>query len=966
MSERLHSIRPRSGLEHELTRRRFLELVAASAAIGCAPGCSQSPPEKIMPYVRQPRDVIPGISVPYATSLLIDGFATGLIAQTREGRPIKIDGNPDHPSSLGATSVFHQASVLQLYDPDRGSAVLKGGTPASWDDVLTVISRAPAERLRLLLEPTSSPLVHALLAEVKRRFPEARATFYAPLRSLTGEQASVALFGRVLAPVYDLSRARCVVALDSDLLGSPHNLRHARDFAARRKLAQPSDEPSRLYALEAALSVTGSMADERLARASGRIAQLTAALASEVLPGSMQAAGELDPRERRFIQVLARELRALPAGSTLIVPGDRQPSEVHVLAHAMNLALGNLGRTVRLIEAVLPPGPGDQTIAELAREMQAGKVETLLVLGGNPAYDAPADLSFSDALSRVRTSVYSGLYRNETARLCQWFAPAAHTFESWGDGHAEDGTWSVVQPLIRPLNSGKTTTELLAVLAELPAAGDQARLRARFGAARNEVLDPGWSAAERGARQDLEVSRRWQQLLAAGFAQDSAFPAQTPSARNSAAADALRTIAASAPRDSIELNLLPSPTLHDGSFANVAWLLELPEPITKLTWDNAALISAATASRLGIATEASSESTEHPLVELRQADRVLRLPALIAPGHADDAVSVWLGYGRQGDERLARGVGVDAYRMRTHSAPYFLPGAQLTVLEERYPLAITQQQRTQHGREIALTTTLARYRLEPDFTREHKKPQPSLYEPTTGSGPQWAMTIDLSACTGCSACMVACQAENNVLSVGKEQVRRGRVMHWLRIDSYVEADDRLVHQPMACQHCEKAPCEYVCPVNATVHSPDGLNEMVYNRCIGTRFCSNNCPYKVRRFNWFDWVVHQPANQGRVELQRNPGVSVRERGVMEKCTYCVQRIRAAEIDARKQDRPIAVGAVVTACQQACPTQAISFGTLEREQQLRQQARSYAALHDTNAQPRTMYLARIDNPNPEIAS
>ncbi|HKU44532.1 MAG TPA: 4Fe-4S dicluster domain-containing protein, partial [Polyangiales bacterium] len=432
-------------------------------------------------------------------------------------------------------------------------------------------------------------------------------------------------------------------------------------------------------------------------------------------------------------------------------------------------------------------------------------------------------------------------------------------------------------------------------------------------------------------------------------------------------------VAAGTRPEPIELNLLPSPTLHDGRFANVAWLLELPEPITKLTWDNAALISAATARRLGITEQASLESSSHPVLEIRHAERVLRVPALIAPGHADDVVSVWLGYGRQGDERLARNVGVDAYRMRTLNAPSFVSGAQLTALDERLPLAITQQQRDQHGRALALSTTLENYRAHPDFTHEHKAALPSLLGPTRGTGPQWAMTIDLGTCTGCSACVVACQAENNVLVVGKEQVRRGRVMHWLRIDSYYAAqggEDKLVHQPMLCQHCEKAPCEYVCPVNATEHSPDGLNEMVYNRCIGTRFCSNNCPYKVRRFNWFDWGQHEAANRGRVELQRNPEVTVRERGVMEKCTYCVQRIRAEEIAARSENRPMAPGAVLTACQQACATGAITFGSLEHEElpmvQLRKQARSYAALHHTNAQPRTMYLARIDNPNPELAT
>jgi molybdopterin-containing oxidoreductase family iron-sulfur binding subunit len=736
---------------------------------------------------------------------------------------------------------------------------------------------------------------------------------------------------------------------------------------------------NRLYAIEAALSVTGSMADHRLARAGSRVGPVLAALAAQLLPAGTlptqelaAVGGKIDSTERRFVEALARDLKARPAGSTVLVPGDRQPSEVHVLAHSVNAALGNLGQTVRFIAPVLPPGEGDQALPALAKEMHSGRVDTLLVLGGNPAYDAPVDLDWTTAVRKVATSIYLGGYRNETARVCQWLGPAAHPFESWGDARAEDGTWTLQQPLIRPLTGGKTVTELLVLLAQLGAADDHARLRVRFGADQGEKLDPGSSLAERTAQADPAVTRRWQQLLAAGFARDSAFPAEAAQIGPTAAADALRAIAGKAASEPIELNLLPSPTLHDGRFANVAWLLELPEPITKLTWDNAALISRATAERLGIAEAAAFDSESHPVLELRHAERVLRLPALIAPGHADDAVSVWLGYGRQGQERLARGVGVDAYRMRTTAAPNFVGGVQLTLLDERYPLAITQAHRELHGRTLALTNTLASYREHPEFTSEHKEPLPTLLEPTSGVGPQWAMTIDLTTCTGCSACVVACQAENNVLVVGKEQVRRGRVMHWLRIDNYftTDAHEKLVHQPMLCQHCEKAPCEYVCPVNATEHSPDGLNEMVYNRCIGTRFCSNNCPYKVRRFNWFDWVEREDANQGRVELQRNPEVSVRERGVMEKCTYCVQRIRGAEMEARAKDRPIDTRSVMTACQQACPTEAITFGSLHDEEQpmvkLRKQARSYAALHDTNAMPRTMYLARIENPNPELST
>ena len=884
--ERLYPIRPArtSGREYELSRRRFLELVAASAAVGYSSGCSQSASEKILPYTRQPADTTPSVSTAYATSWLIDGYATGLIANTREGRPIKIEGNPDHPASLGATSAFHQAAVLQLYDPDRGNAVLRDAIPAPWSALLDLLQddyRDFGARVRVLLQPTSSPLTHAVLSEVKQRYPACKVTFHAPLNSQADSEASELLFGRALVPRYDLARSECALMLDADLLATPHDLRHARSFAASRRLQHASDGMSRMYAAEAALSITGSMADHRIARPSSRIASLAVALAAELLPpGSMAttdlkgAAPELDLHELHWLQLLVRDLRER-RGRSLIVPGPRQPASVHVLAHALNHVLGNIGHSVSFIDPALDWRGADQALAALVDEMQRGAVDLLLVVGGNPAYDAPADFDWSNAIKHVKRSVYAGAYYNETARGAHWYAPLLHPFESWGDGRAYDGTLSIVQPLIRPLVSGKTETELLTALAQQPAVSDNARMRVRFGEANGEKLAVAMSLAERNAREDPAVTRRWVQLLATGFESGSAFSPHSVAPRSSAIAQAVHAVALSTPEAGMELNFLPSPTLHDGRYANVAWLLELPEPITKLTWDNAALLSRTTAHKLGLVLPESATSGEYPVLEVRLGARVMRLPALVAPGHADDSVSVWLGYGHQGAERLARGVGVDAYRMRTSTALHFAPGVQLTPLGERVELAVTQRERRQHGRELALWTTLREYRAQPDFTHEHKRPLPTLLDRTPGTGLQWAMTIDLSSCTGCSACVVACQAENNVLVVGKEQVRRGREMHWLRIDSY-EAESatgtRLVHQPMLCQHCETAPCEYVCPVNATVHSADGLNEMVYNRCIGTRFCSNNCPYKVRRFNWFDWKDEQAANAGRVELQRGYAAS----------------------------------------------------------------------------------------------
>ncbi|HVZ33245.1 MAG TPA: 4Fe-4S dicluster domain-containing protein, partial [Polyangiaceae bacterium] len=649
------------------------------------------------------------------------------------------------------------------------------------------------------------------------------------------------------------------------------------------------------------------------------VAALAEAVDANARTGSDQPAlAQLDAEARRWVTALARDLRARAPGRTLVVVGERQPPEAQVLSLAINAALGNLGHSLQWTEQACSDHQSDQTLAELTREMHAGAVESLLILEANPSYDAPPDSAWKEAMARVKHSAYCGLYFNETASACQWFGPLSHAFETWADARAYDGTLTYAQPLIHRLHDSKSASEVLALVGGLPAADDLTRLRVRYGASRGEDITLDSSAAERHEREDPRVRASWEEMLALGFEPGSAFPSLAPGLRQDAVQAARSRILTSAPAAGLEINLLPSPTLHDGRFSNVSWLLELPDPIMKLTWDNAAIMSPATAERLGI--EGPRSELEHGMIELAHGGRAVKVPAMIVPGHADESISLWLGYGREGEERLARGVGVNAYPLRSASAPAFAAPLAVRVLPEHRALAITQPHHDMHDRPLALATTLEAYRQDPGFTKEHKGHVWTLLPEYELAGPQWAMSIDLSICTGCSACMVACQAENNLPVVGKPQVLKSRAMHWLRIDTYyARQGDRpaVIHQPMMCQHCEKAPCEYVCPVNATVHSTDGLNEMVYNRCIGTRFCSNNCPYKVRRFNWFNWYVHQDANQGQVELQRNPDVSVRERGVMEKCTYCVQRIRRAEIAARIERREIRPGEVVTACQQACP-------------------------------------------------
>jgi Fe-S-cluster-containing dehydrogenase component/anaerobic selenocysteine-containing dehydrogenase len=938
--EVLYQIR-RPARPTRVDRRGFIQLIGA----GFAAGCAQEVPRQIVPYTRRPAEVVPGEPVFYATSMELDGHAAGLLVESHEGRPVKIEGNPEHPATLGGTTLYQQAAIRQLYDDDRARHVRRGGEVAAWEDLFARL-RAPrtdeGAGLRLLLPPTGSPLLLRLLAEVHRRLPRARAAFHAPLATgheLAGLQLA---FGRPCSPRWHFDRADVIVALDADFLEAmPFSLRHAREWAARRR---PGGNMSRLYAVESVLSPTGSVADHRLRRRTADVVVTARRLAAH-LPGlgAIAAGPAADATESAFVGAAAQDLLARPRGTTVVLAGERQPPLVHALAAAMNQALGNLGTTVTLHDPVVPVvAPWLQPLPDLVREMRAGAVDTLLMIDVNPVYDAPADLGFAGALARVRDPIGVAYYEHETAARCRWFGPLAHFLESWGDARAYDGTVSLVQPLVRPLVDARTAGEVLAALA-----GDRQPDAHR-------LLREAW-------RTDRQTDdQAWPEMVRRGFVPGAA-PAVQPTLRR---AEILRAVANTPPPPTgLTLELHRSPTVYDGRFANNPWLLEQPEPFTKITWDNAALVSPATARRLRLASEG--------LVELSARGVTVTAPVFVTPGLADDTVAVWLGYGRQGAERAATGVGFDAYPWRASDAPHVLAGLKAAPRPGRHRLARTQGHTDMEGRPIALQTTLAAYHADPHFTAEHKGPIDSILPEYRYQGLQWAMSIDLSLCTGCSSCMLACQAENNVLVVGKDNVLRGREMHWLRIDTYyggTHDEPAVIHQPMLCQHCEKAPCEYVCPVNATLHSADGLNEMVYNRCVGTRFCSNNCPYKVRRFNYFDYRERVAVNRGDVDMQFNPEVTVRERGVMEKCTYCVQRIRRTEIAARLEQRPVRPGEVVTACQAACPTGAIQFGSLTHREtamvRWRQEARSYAVLHDQGTQPRTMYLARVDNPNPGL--
>ncbi len=939
-----------------VARREFLTLMGASIALAGLDGCSSRPPSgEIVPYVIQPPEVTPGIPSDYASAFTRDGYGVGVIVQSHEGRPTKVEGNPDHPASLGASGVFEQAAILGLYDPDRARGMRRGALPSLWAALVDELTRAHGEGrgrgLHLLLEPTSSPLVEFQLGRVRQRFPEALVHFYAPLAPTAAWEGAQLALGRPLETQLDLKEADVILALDADFLGEgPAHLSLSRDFADRRRVQSAADSMNRLYVAESALSITGMAADHRLRLRTREVAALTGAIVAAAgvseLGGLVDRWRTLGDPMRRWVDAVSRDLLAHRGRSAVLI-GDAQPAAVHAMGHALNAALGNVGRTVRYTESpILEAGRPSHGLALLVGALGRGEVETLLILGQNPVYTAPANFELAAQIARAGRSVYLGLYENETAHACTWFVPAAHELEAWGDTRAKDGTTSLVQPLISPLHDGRTPSQLLAVLTgELD---NDAR----------GLLRDFWEKQRPG---DIEAF--FTAALARGAVPGSALPVIDAKVSWVALRASLGAFELAPPDASLEVTFFRDSRVYDGRFTNNAWLLELPDPITKLTWGNAAQISATTAARLGVETG--------DMVELRLEGRSVEVPILVAAGQADDALALHLGYGRKGSEKLARDLGANAYRLRTSAAPFFATGVTLTKLGRHRRLPITQLHHALEGRDDSILrhSTLETYRAEPAHGEDKQHRPLGLYQLRPTAAHQWGMVIDLGACTGCNACVVACQAENNIPVVGEKGVLKGREMHWLRIDRYFEGEPdnpQVLLEPMLCQHCEMAPCEYVCPVNATSHSDDGLNQMTYNRCVGTRFCSNNCPYKVRRFNWFDYHADMSKTEA---LAMNPDVTVRARGVMEKCTFCVQRIRGGEIRARVEGRKLDEGELQTACQQACPSRAIVFGNINDPSsevaKHRTNDRIFSVLGELGTNPRVRYLAKLTNPNPELA-
>jgi Fe-S-cluster-containing dehydrogenase component len=961
-----------------VSRRAFVQGSSISALAAGLQGCIRRPEDIILPYVKAPEHVIPGIPSKFATVTARGRDSLGVVVTSHDGRPTKAEGNSLHSASRGATDTFAQEYVWDLYDPDRSQKparrqanALIDATDADFDkQIEALVARHAADKgagLRFLAPICNSPSFRRMRAQVLKKFPEATFHVYSPINDDNAREGARIAFGQPSLPIADYDNARVVLSLGADFLGQePDSVRAARGFGETRRPDSPQDEMSRLYVVESNYTVTGSIADHRLRLPQSQIEAyaraLTAALGKRGVAGlaNLGKSASLDAVTQPWLDAVAADLAA-NRGRALVVAGSAQPARVHALVHALNQALGNVGKTVFYGPAHdAEVGTSRDGIRELARNISS--TQTLFILGGNPVYDAPADLDFRSLLAtKSLTSVHLSDKRDETSELCSWHAPLAHELEAWGDQESRSGVTAIQQPLIAPLYGARSAIELLAVIA-------------------GEKTTQGHDIVQQTLRElvppTVSFDTFWRRALHAGVAVQARVSVQE--ADLAAIAQALDAAPANKPvgPDNIELSFEPDPGLYDGRHANNLWALELPRPMTKIVWDNAAIMSPATRDALGL--------RDQQMVRLKKGERSIEVPVWALPGHADHSITLSLGWGRTAAGRYGNGKGFDVYPIRTSDEMDLVQGVTVEPLARSYNLVQTQSHDRMEGRPIAIDATVEEYRKDPEFASyravDPVSVPPLWQQQDYGEGHQWGMSIDLSSCTGCNACVVACQAENNIPSVGKREVERGREMSWLRIDRYFVGDDRedpqVAMQPVACQQCEEAPCENVCPVNATTHSPEGLNDMAYNRCVGTRYCANNCPYKVRRFNYLNWQGYLDDPYGTYpelpesrKLQFNPNVTVRMRGVMEKCTYCVQRIQEVKIGARNQGRDVGPNEIKTACQQACPSQSIVFGDLNNPKsnvaKLAKADRRYHLLAEIGTRPRTTFLGRIRNPNPAMA-
>ena len=1074
-----------------LSRRNFLKVMGASLAFAGLSGCVIQPAEKIIPYVRQPEEIIPGKPLFYSTAMSLGGVGVGLLALSREGRPTKIEGNPEHPGSLGATDIMAQASILQMYDPDRSQELTFRSNPSTWQNFMTSV-RASVDELRgdggagirFLAETTTSPTLVAQFNQIFSELPNARLVQYEPLNKDNAAAGAKMAFGTPAQAVYKFDQATRVLSLDADFLSS-FNVRYVKDFVKARTISEEKKEMNRLYTIETTLSITGAKSDHRLAVKPSQMTEIAKAVAAAV---GVSGATSTYAENAQWINAVAKDLLE-NRGKSIVVAGANQPPVVHALANAINQTLGNVGTTITYVEPLQPNADVLQMdgLRQLVQEIDAGAVKMLIILDANPVYNTPFDLKLNaERMNKIPVRVHTGLYADETAELCHWHIPAKHFLEMWGDARAYDGTVSIVQPLIEPLYEGKSLYEVVQVFARenydkkdydivkefwqkqgfanaaragaatasagANASGNTSAQPGSMGARGTDAASaaaginqtsqtagassqmaggsqPGSTVTQTGSTtqspnsgqltagagastQNRSASMtviggpnispapksfddQWKKVVHDGLVPNSAAAAKTVSVNTAFLAQNFP--AANTGSGELEISILPDPSVHDGRFANNGWLQELPKPLTKTTWENVALVSPNTARRLGfnqdtddkgmaggeegtafINTKGGNLFSDVVTLSCNGAEIKAGVPVWIAPGQPDDVVTIFTGYGRTRAGRVGTDIGYNAYDVCKSDALWSGRG-DMKARGEQTTISSTQTHFNMEGRDILRVFDVEKFKADPEMGHQHNEYDKTMYGSSKPGGEfqqhysenhRWAMAIDLNNCVGCNACVIACQSENNIPVVGKEQVGRSREMHWMRIDTYYTGDDlnnpaTTSFQPLLCQQCEQAPCEPVCPVHATVHSAEGLNDMVYNRCVGTRYCSNNCPYKVRRFNF---LLYQDWDTPQYKLMRNPEVTVRSRGVMEKCTYCTQRIAFARIEARKDNRKVRDGEVQTACQTVCPANAITFGDLnDTESQvykLKQDHRNYNLLNDLNTQPRTTYLAALKNQNREM--
>ncbi len=1004
-------------------RRTFLKVMGASVAMAGLTGCRR-PVEEVLPYARKPENIIPGVANYYATSMPLGGVSHALLVQSHEGRPTKVEGNPEHPIAQGSADTFAYASVLNMYDPDRSKHVWRRGDGATdaermdaggWNAFVAAMAQfrlqAANTPLAVLAAPDPSPTGARLRRQVESTFPGARWITIHPGGDDLHAQGTQLAFGRPLRPLYQFSEADIIVSFDGDFLGEdPNSVYNSREYAASRRVdtREAAGRPamSRLYVAESSYTTTGGMADHRLAFKASDVSLFAGAVATALGVSTGAPAFAVSPEAKQFAEVLAEDVLA-SGGRAAFVAGDAQPAEIHALCASLNARFG--AQCVSYLDTgATPEAPVGPQLARLVQDMASGAVGAVVMLGTNPVYTLPAELQFEAALARVPLSIHLGLHRDETAQRSTWHVPQAHYLESWGDGRSYDGTFSITQPLIAPLYADAHSA--LEVVGAMLTGRDVTGY---------DLVREAFADQVGGGAGTQAFENNWRTLLHDGFLPDTQFAASGVGA-GAVDLSGLRA----APEGSTELVVRTSPTLYDGLFSNNSWMQETPHPVTKVVWDNVAMMSAATAARLEVDAYIDKQDIDADTVTITANGAEVTLPVWIQPGHPDNSITAYLGYGREiATERtidmggplerlntwlmpgstdtdvyrpgpLANGVGQRVEGLRPASFTSVAPEA--TVVKASggdFQVVTTQDHGSMEGRAIVRMQEVAEYLNTPrPFDAEHLiedtpwEDFPPLWGTENSASEQmledepnlmyaeqqWGMTVDLNSCSGCNACVVACTSENNVPVVGKDQVGRGREMHWLRLDRYYvggETDDRpgMVTMPMMCQHCENAPCEQVCPVAATVHSPDGTNAMVYNRCIGTRYCANNCPYKVRRYNFYNWTKTLPVE---VQMQQNPNVTVRYRGVMEKCSFCIHRVRRVQQYAHIEDRPLADGEVLTACQQACPSNAIVFGDLKDPNsavsQSKRSSRNYALLAELAVKPRLTYLARLRNPHPRLAT